>query len=276
MNKLGINLWNWVNSLDSDCLSLPSKIAQMGFTAIELPMTSPHIDEKLAYEVQKSGLSVSLCACMSAGRDISSFDETVRNSTKSYIKDCLKTGERLGATVFAGPLYAGGGKRHYLSDDDKKREWQLAVDGVREMAQFAAECGVPLALEPLNRYRTSVVNTAHQCLQLIDDIGEKNVGVHFDTYQAGIEEYSITGAMEDVLKAGKMAHFHACANNRGAPGQGFFPWTEIFCLLKRYGYNGDVTMETFAHGGLDSGYTEATVPPDALALAGLACMKQFF
>lgn len=87
--------------------------------------------------------------------------------------------------------------------DDEKKEWELAVTGIRKVSAIAKECGVRLALEPLNRYRTSVVNTAAQALKLVSDIGEENVGVHFDTYQAGIEEDSITDAFEAVLKEEK-------------------------------------------------------------------------
>ena len=37
MNKLGINLWNWAPGLSDACCGLPTKAAEMGFTALELP-----------------------------------------------------------------------------------------------------------------------------------------------------------------------------------------------------------------------------------------------
>ena len=114
MNKLGINLWNWALGLSDACCGLPTKAAKMGFTALELPMTQPTISPTLRDEVRASGLEVSLCAAMGAGRDLSSFDADVRTSTMQYLTDCLQTGATLGAVVLAGPLYAGGGKRHTL------------------------------------------------------------------------------------------------------------------------------------------------------------------
>ena len=47
-----------------------------------------------------------------------------------YLTTCLETAGQLGAGILAGPLYTGGGKRHWLSPDEKKREWMLAVDGL--------------------------------------------------------------------------------------------------------------------------------------------------
>lgn len=275
MNKLGINLWNWEPELSDACLGLPEKIASMGFTAIELPMTQPEIGEALYEEVRQSGLAVSLCAAMGPGRDISNFDPQVRQSTMDYLEKCLALGEKLGAHVFAGPLYAGGGKRHRLPEEQKKYEWDLAVNGLKQLSGRAKEHGMVLALEPICRYRTSVVNTVGQCLAMLKDIDEDNVGLHFDTYQACIEERDLLEALKTGLKSGKLMHVHACANNRGCPGDGIMPWEQIFALLKEYGYEGHITMETFAEGGLDSSWINVHGQPDDVALRGIRNLKKY-
>ena len=239
-------------------------------------MSMPVLDEELIQQIRDSGLRVSMCAALGEGRDLSSFDSAVRSSTMEYLTECLKTGEKLGADVLCGPLYAGGGKRHWLSDDDKKRELDLAVTGLQELARRASDFGVPLSVEPVNRYRTSVCNTVDQVLRLIEAIGADNVGLHYDTYQACIEEKDMLAALERVLSAGKLTHFHACANNRGAPGQGILPWETILGLLQQYGYSGHITMETFALGGLDSSWIQVHEEPDALALAGLNYLRSYF
>ena len=82
--------------------------------------------------------------------------------------------------------------------------------------------------------------------------------------------------MEQVLQAGKVNHFHACANNRGAPGQGVIPWEDLLGLLVRYGYGGHITMETFALGGLDSSWVQVHSEPDELAREGLFYLQAFF
>ena len=162
MNHLGINLWNWCQGLDETCIGKPTRAAQLGFTAIELPMTVSDISSELSAEIRDTGLAVTLCAAMGAGRDISNEDPAIRSSTKKYLTECLRNGSKLGAEIFCGPLYAGGGKRHWLSPDEKKAEWERAVDGIRDIASVAADYGIKLALEPINRYRTSVANTSGQ------------------------------------------------------------------------------------------------------------------
>ena len=112
MNPLGINLWNWCAGLSEECLGLPEKVARMGFTAVELPMTQPQVPSALADEIRNTGLAVSLCAALGPGRDLSSFDSAVRASTMDYLTTCLETAGQLGAGILAGPLYTGGGKGH--------------------------------------------------------------------------------------------------------------------------------------------------------------------
>ena len=107
MNPLGINLWNWCAGLSEECLGLPEKVARMGFTAVELPMTQPQVPSALADEIRNTGLAVSLCAALGPGRDLSSFDSAVRASTMDYLTTCLETAGQLGAGILAGPLYTG-------------------------------------------------------------------------------------------------------------------------------------------------------------------------
>ena len=72
---------------------------------------------------------------------------------------------------------------------------ELAVTGLQELARRADSCGMRLALEPLNRYRTSVANTSGQVLDMVRDIGAPNVGLHFDTYHACLEEKDLLAAL---------------------------------------------------------------------------------
>lgn len=276
MNPLGITFWNWTPALGPECLGLSEKIKSMGFTSLEVPMTSPEVDEALAEEIRRSGLTVTLCASLGPGMDLSSFDEGERAAAMDYLTRCLITGEKLGARVLGGPLYTGGGKRHRLPPEEKQREWDLAAEGLRELARRAADRGVRLAVEPLHRYRTSVVNTSAQALALARDAGGENVGVLFDTYHAALEEADLLGALDAALATGRVYHFHACATNRGAPGDGIMPWDAVMDRLRLHGYGGCITMETFAPGGLDSSFVHVHGAPDELARRGLRYLKNYF
>lgn len=276
MNRIGINLWNWTALLDDSSAALVEHAASLGFSAVELPMSVPVPGNlgALRDTIGRLGLEVTLCASMTGGRDLSSEDAGIRESTATYLRGCVDTAHTLGAKVLAGPIYAGGGKRHHLEQDARRAEWERAVEGIAALGRYAGEKGVRLGVEAVNRYRTSVVNTTSQALKMVRDIGLEQVGILFDTYQSCIEDEDVCGALEEVLKAGKLFHFHACANHRGAPGTGHLPWERILGLLGRYGYEGHITMETFCPGALDAGWVPLAESQDALALTGLRYLRQ--
>ena len=67
----------------------------------------------------------------------------------------------------------------------------MLVDTLGMAAEKGAQQGVRLALEPLNRYETDIVQTAQEGLALIDEVGHSHLGLLLDTYHANIEEVSL-------------------------------------------------------------------------------------
>ncbi len=274
MNPIGINLWNWISDFDESKIAYIDRAAFLGYTAIEIGIENTDFDPlPVKKAIKANELQVTICAALNKGRDISNFDETIRKNTKDYMKDCFALGEELGARLFVGPVYAGGGKAHLLNPSDKEKEWELAVEGLKEMADIAYEHDISIAIEPLNRYRTSVVNTIEQALQMVNDINKENVGILFDTYQANIEEKNIYQALELACKSGKLLHVQFSDSNRGAPGMGHIDFKPVISLLRNYKYTGHITLETFANGVFDSGWI-TLAEPDNVAANGIKTIKK--
>jgi len=268
--KIGINLWNWTKDPCKDLADLVLHVAELGFGAVEFPLNraSEWDLSGIAKSLRTTGLELTLCAQLINGLDGSSPDATTRHQTIQYLREGLEVGARLGAHILAGPLYGGSGKRHFLPSEEKAAELRRALDTLSILCPLAEKVGMKLALEPVNRYRTSVVNTAYQAMDLINQIDSPALGILFDSYQANIEESDPVNALETVLTAGKLFHFHACENHRGAPGSGHIYWKAYLKVLTTGGYAGHLTMETFTLGGLDSGFVETPVP-DQVAHYGL-------
>lgn len=94
-----------------------------------------------------------------------------------------------------------------------------------ELAGYAASKGVRLALEVLNRFETDFLNTVEQGNRLLDDIGCDNVGFLLDTFHLNIEEKDLGQAIR--MAGDRLFDFHACANDRGTPGEDHLDWGEI-------------------------------------------------
>ncbi len=94
------------------------------------------------------------------------------------------------------------------------------------MAEYCRTKERTLALEPLNRFETDMINIVSQGLDFpCKDVGMENVGLHLDTFHMHLEEKNSGNAIR--LAGKKIFHFHACENDRGVPGTGQVHWQEI-------------------------------------------------
>ncbi len=117
------------------------------------------------------------------------------------------------------------------------------VAGLREAAAFAADNGVVLGLEPLNRFETDVANTTRHGLALVEEVGSPALGVMLDTFHMNMEDPDIPAAIRAA--GSRLVHFQANENHRGFVGTGHLDWTAIARALADAGYRGPVTLEPF-------------------------------
>jgi D-psicose/D-tagatose/L-ribulose 3-epimerase len=153
------------------------------------------------------------------------------------------------------------------------------AESLRPLADYAGERGVTLALEPLNRFETSFMNTAEQVMEVVDRVDSPAVGVLLDTFHMNIEEHDPVAAIN--LCRGHLAHFHACGCDRGAPGSDQIPWPRIAAALRDTGYGGAVVIESFTIENKAIARAAAIWRPlaptqDAIATEGLRYLKSVF
>lgn len=143
-------------------------------------------------------------------------------------------------------MYAAVGNTRLLPDDARRAQWSRSVSGLKEAASYAAERSIKLAIEPLNRFETDLVNTVDQGIRMVDDIAVENVGLLLDTFHMNIEEKDIPAAIGRA--AGRIIEFHACSNDRGTPGEDHLPWKAIAEALRGARYEGPIVIEAFTPG----------------------------
>ena len=110
-------------------------------------------------------------------------------------------------------------------------------------ATAAAKRGVRLALEPLNRYESDLINNHSEGLEFIRQVNHPCLGLLLDTYHVNIEESSWTEPFAAALAAGRLFHVHLGDNNRLAPGDGLIDFAAILAALRRGGYAGFLSAE---------------------------------
>lgn len=249
--KIGVNTWVWTSPFTTKEFDLIPKVKQMGFDVFEVALDDPAlIDAALLRKMtEDNGLEVTVCGAFGPTRDISSEDPAIRKNGMDYLRDALRFAEAAGSSLVSGPLYAAVGRARLVPEAQKKREWAWCVDNMRELAGVAADAGVTVGVEPLNRFETDMVNLTEQAIALVDDVGSPVYKIHIDIFHANIEEKSIPDAIR--LAGRRLGHFHACENDRGTPGTGHQDWIGIRDALNEVGYNGAVVIESFTPGAVE-------------------------
>jgi len=218
---------------------------EIGFEVFEVCVEEPAqlSAEPLIEAANGAGLQISVCGAFGPDRDVSHEEPDKRAQGLRYLKGCIDLAADVGSPHVAGPMYSATGKARLLSAEQREQQRTWAAESLREAADYAGERGVRLAMEPLNRFETDLVNTVEQGLDLCDRIGRANVGLLLDTFHMNIEEKSFTEAMTSA--GDRLFHMQVAENDRGTPGSGHVPWDEVFRALDAVGYNGSVVIESF-------------------------------
>ncbi len=244
--RFGVNTFVWESPLTTARVeALADKAVQLGFDVLELACEDPALLDfpQVRDALAARGLEPVVCGAFGPGRDISSDDASARQGGFAYIRQLIDAAAVVGARIVCGPMYSQTGKTRLLPDDARRAERRRAASALRELADYAAERGVRLALEPLNRFETDMINTVQQGMDFLAEVDHAAVGLHLDTFHMHIEEKSSADAVR--LAGDRLFHFHACENDRGIPGTGQVAWKSIASALREIGYQGAVVIESF-------------------------------
>lgn len=279
--KFGASTFIWASPFSNATLDLVDKVADLGFDLIEVCIEDPSTIDTAAIRarIDKAGIGATVCGAFGPDRDMSADDAGVRQNAIAYVKRCSEIAAELGADIVVGPMYSAVGRTRMAEPAERKAQRALAAESIREAADYAAERGVRLAIEPLNRFETDLINTVEQGIVLVEEVGRTNVGLLLDTFHMNIEEKSIPAALR---RAGKhIFEFHACSSDRGTPGEDHLPWNEIVEALADARYDGSVVIEAFTPKIKEIARAVSIWRPlaeseDALAGNGLAHLKRVF
>jgi D-psicose/D-tagatose/L-ribulose 3-epimerase len=242
---LGLSTFVLASPFSDADLGLFGKVKSFGYEQVEVCIEDPGrlTASAVAKAAAEEGLSVLVCGAFGPDRDISHEDEQRRRGGTGYLRHCVDFAAAVGSTLVSGPMYAPTGQARSLDAGARAAQWARATESLAQVAEHARAANVRLAVEPLNRFETDLVNTVEQGIRLCADVGANNVGLLLDTFHMNIEEKSLPAA---ITTAGpRVFHFQASENDRGTPGSGHIAWEEIVAALRGIDYAGSVVVESF-------------------------------
>jgi sugar phosphate isomerase/epimerase len=219
-----------------------ARIAQLGYDGVELAIRDPTLvdADALLAVTEAHGLEIPAIGTGQAwGEEGLSFtdpDPAVREAAIRRTIDHVPFAARTGAAIIIGLLR--GIVRPGIAQA-QAMDW--LVDALVRCAAAAAPHGVRLALEPINRYETTLINSVPACLDLIDAVGAGNFGVLADTFHMNIEDASIVGSLRQA--GTRLFHVHFADSNRWYPGAGHIDFHSVVQALREIGYAGYISVE---------------------------------
>jgi D-psicose/D-tagatose/L-ribulose 3-epimerase len=246
---IGIHVSLWTPEWNSPFCDYIEKAAAMGFTLVEIPIMDPETFplEKVKKVLKDTGMKVSCGTGLSQDKDISSTDSEIFSAGRNHLFRCIDIASELGSPSLQGVIHSAWGKKGKMSEKNR----QASARGLKDTARRAAELHLTVALECINRYESSFLNTAEQGMRMLERIGEDNTGLHLDTYHMNIEENSFGEAFTTV--GNKLFHLHLSENQRGFPGSGILNWKKIVAEAKSTGYKGPWVIESYVYPDFPAG-----------------------
>jgi sugar phosphate isomerase/epimerase len=173
-----------------------------------------------------------------------------RAAAQERNRDCVREAEALGLPTIVLVCGATPGQT-------PRTNYEQIRDGIAEMAGWAAEAGVGLAIEPLHPIYAgdrSAIGTMKAANDLCEEIGAPNIGVALDVYHVWWD-LELEVQTKRCAENGWLHAYHICdfkpdqddmLLDRGVMGEGCAPLKEIDDLVKGVGFAGAVEIEIFS------------------------------
>ena len=227
-------------------------LARQGYDAIEMFGEPSEVDaKKLLDSLNSYGLSVcgvtGMWGSISSNgwkRRLLSSDPMLVQTSEQYVIDCLKLcnilgGHEMNVCLFADEMQGVDRTHRIISANEKELFAAKAVPIMRLLSRKAADYGIQLVLEPLNRYSTPYCATGKDAIAIIQQVD--SLGVLLDTFHMNIEEDLFKDTVQSSRKF--LRHMHFADNNRKMPGFAHIDFSTIVKSLNEIGYNGYISFE---------------------------------
>lgn len=155
----------------------------------------------------------------------------------NYLANATERAAELGGEII---VFGSGGARQVPEGFSRKRAHDQILEFLDAAAKYAREHGLVIAIEPLNRSETNVINSIAEAVQFADELMQPEVQVLVDFYHQMLEGE----AFDEIVRAGeRIVHVHVADTDRLYPGSGEYDYGRFAKSLADAGYNKRVSVE---------------------------------
>jgi len=241
--KVGMNMLLWGVHITPEHIPVFADLAAVGYDGVEIPVVGQSAAElkTMASACDDLGLARTASAFVGAQVNPISPDPVIRAAAVDNLKKGIDDARLIGADILVGGIYQA--HKYFTGRGPTEQEWHWSSDYLRTCGAYAQQAGVRLGLEFLNRFEVFLINTSADCRRMVEQVGLQNVGVHYDTHHANIEDPNPRAALLNIRSV--MNHVHLSESHRGTLGTGQVDWAANFAALHEINYNGWLVIEAF-------------------------------
>lgn len=218
-------------------------VQDAGYEYVELPVgvvkaESPDSEyEPIKEQIRSFDIVPEAWNCLLPGDLKVTGPEVDKYRMERYLRTAFERIEELGGRVV---VFGSGGARNVPEGFDMNEGKDQIVEFVTLAGGIAGAHGITIAIEPLNKRETNIINSVAEGELFVQKAGHPFVKVLADLYHIDEEKEPL----DDVVDAdGDLVHTHTADTGRCYPGSGEYPHEEFFMVLRKIGYNERMSVE---------------------------------
>ena len=222
------------------------EVAAAGFDYIEPPVSAAAAwsSEELEHYleiVKNASIPVPSFNVLFPGDIALLAPDTDAQAIARYLRGAFARVQKLGGRVV---VFGSGKSRRRPEGVSYGDAFRRLTEITRLIGDIAGEYGITIAIEPLNRGETNMINSVAEGACLAAAANHPQVKLLADYYHIAVEKQP----PEDVARVGGIAHCHiASSKSRRAPQEAEEGFKTLFAAMKQTGYDGLISVE----GGAD-------------------------
>ena len=241
--KYGLNLLLWTDRMHDGMAPIVEKVKAIGYDGIEMPIfeLNESLYRQWGERLDAIGLERTAVTVRGAGDNPISPSPAVRAAAVDAMKKTLDCCQAAGVKILCGPTHSAIGE--FTGTGPTEDEFKWGVETMRKVAEHAAQAGVTIATEYLNRFENYFLTSVEQTVRFVQAVDHPAVRMMYDTFHANIEEKALAAVI--TAAAPWTVLVHISENDRSIPGTGHVHWDETFDTLHDAKYDGWMVVEAF-------------------------------
>ena len=220
--KYGIYYAYWEKEWGGQFVPYVEKCARLGFDILEVATGAFYLENdaffrELGNAAKQNGIRLTGGYGPRPEHNLASKDSAAVEKAFAFYADMFRKMELAGIDRLGGALYSYW-PVDFHAPMDKPGDTARSIERMKHLADMAADHGITLGMESLNRFEGYMINECYECVDYVKAVGKPNVKVMLDTFHMNIEEDSMIDAIH--LAGSLLGHFHVGEANRRPPRPG--------------------------------------------------------